>query len=209
MSGHFVIIDFDTERMPFQAVLSRQVFKVSPLERLHRAWRYQTGRRRLTYADNLKLRRVMQRVPDESPFYRLYHRWVARVLAPHYGGKISYSAHPKMRVHLAGTGCVSEFHCDADVTGREDQINCYLPFTDVFDTCTIWSELDYGSGEYHPLNLKYGQALIWDGGRLRHGTVFNESNTTRVSCDFRFHAKEPHRVSSPWCDILAGRPSAN
>src|SRR5690606_14317032 len=122
--------------------------------------------------------------------------WVRRVLAPRYGGHISYAAHPKMRVHLAGTGSVSDFHCDADVTGRLDQINCYLPFTDVRDGSTLWCEHDYGSNDYAPLNLRYGQALVWDGGRLRHGTVHNDTDLTRVSCDFRFSVARPELVQS-------------
>jgi hypothetical protein len=105
-----------------------------------------------------------------SPFYTLYHTWVADLVASRFGKKISYSAHPKMRVHLAGTGCVSEFHRDAEVTGRPDPINCYLPFTDVFDTNTVWCESSYGLKDYQPINLKYGEAFFWDGGVLEHGT---------------------------------------
>jgi hypothetical protein len=50
----------------------------------------------------------MRQLSDDSLFYKLYHAWIARMVAPKYGLKISYSAHPKMRVHLAGTGSVSE-----------------------------------------------------------------------------------------------------
>jgi ectoine hydroxylase-related dioxygenase (phytanoyl-CoA dioxygenase family) len=30
-------------------------------------------------------------------------------------------------------------------------------------------------------NLKYGEALIWDGGFLEHGTVRNQTDHTRVA----------------------------
>jgi hypothetical protein len=204
MEKHALVIDYDTARYPFQPVLAR-VFRTPRLDQLHRAWQRQTGRE-LTYADNLRLRRRMQQLPDDSPFYRLYHAWIAQQVAPRYGKKISYSEHPKMRVHLAGTGSVSDFHRDAEVTGRPDQINVYLPFTDVHGTCTIWSETQYGAGDYEPIDLRYGQALIWDGGQLTHGSYPNQTNRTRVSCDFRFHPLNPERVTSPWCDVLAGRP---
>lgn len=203
---HFVVVTYDTERYPFGAILAREVFGVARLDQLHTAWRRRRRRDELTYADNLQLRKRMQQLPDDSTFYRLYHAWVGRVLAPHYDGTITYSAHPKMRVHLAGTGSVSGFHRDVDVTGREDQINCYLPFTDVFDGCTVWAERRYGQGDHRPLDLRYGEALLWDGGMLAHGTVANDTGSTRVSCDFRFHAKDPSRIDSPWSDILAGRP---
>jgi hypothetical protein len=207
MEEHAVVIDYDTDHYPFQLVLAAEVFGVARLDQLHLARRRRTRRDELTYADNLSLRRRMQRLPEGCAFYRLYHAWITRVVAPRYGGKISYSAHPKMRVHLAGTGSVSEFHTDAAVTGRADQVNCYLPFTDVHDTCTIWTESRYGARDYGPVNLRYGQALLWDGGYLEHGTYPNLADSTRVSCDFRFHPLHPDRVARPWRDVLAGRSS--
>ena len=207
MRANFIVLDFDTAAYPFQAALASHVYRVNRLDLLHERWLHKTGKSELGYQDNLDLRAMMQKLPDDSLFYKIYHKWVAKVLAPHYGDRISYSAHPKMRVHLAGTDSVSGFHRDADVTGREDQINCYLPFTDVYDTCTLWCETEYGNKDYQPLNLKYGQALLWDGGMLEHGTVFNNTPVTRISCDFRFSVKEGVHVESPWCDVLSGRPA--
>lgn len=208
MEAHALVIDYDTDRYPFQRVLATGVFRVPRLDQLHLAWRRETGRDELTYADNLALRRRMQQLPEDSAFYRVYNGWIARVLAPRYGGKLSYTAHPKMRVHLAGTGSVSDFHTDVSVTGRPEQINCYLPFTDVHGGCSLWSESNYGAKDYAPIDLRYGQALLWDGGLLEHGTYANETDTTRVSCDFRFHPLNAERVARPWRDVLAGRPSA-
>jgi hypothetical protein len=206
MLSNFIIVSYDTQRYPFQQVLASQVFKVPHIDQLHKVWLKQTGRVSLTYQDNLTLRSLMQNMADDSLFYKLYHSWIAEVLAPHYASKISYSAHPKMRVHLAATGTVSDFHRDAEVTGRQDQINCYLPFTNVYDTCTLWCETDYGSENYFPLNLRYGEALLWDGGWLKHGTYHNATNLTRVSCDFRFTPTRPALVESPWAEVLLKRP---
>lgn len=208
MEEHAVVLDYDTARYPFQRVLAAQVFRTASLDQLHRAWKSRTRRDELVYADNLTLRKVMQRLPDDCDFYKVYHAWIAKEVAPKYGNRISYSAHPKMRVHLAGTGSVSDFHRDAEITGRPEQINCYLPFTDVQDTSTIWIECGYGARDYEPVNLRYGQALIWDGGRLEHGTYPNLTDSTRVSCDFRFESMHPERVVSPWRDVLAGRPDS-
>jgi hypothetical protein len=205
MEKHALVIDYDTGRYPFGRVLE-SVFSASRLDRLHETWQRRTGRSELSYADNLALRRRLQQLPDDHAFYQLYHVWIARLVARRYGNRVSYSAHPKMRVHLAGTGGVSEFHRDAEITGRADQINCFLPFTDVYDTCTVWTEVNYGARDYEPIDLRYGQALLWDGGQLLHGTYPNLTGRTRVSCDFRFHALNPARVASPWCDVLAGRP---
>ncbi|MBV6829923.1 hypothetical protein [Xanthomonas euvesicatoria] len=198
------MIDYDPAKYPFAEVLARDVFRVPRIDRQHEAMMHRGSR--LTYQDNLDLRALMQQMPDDAPFYVLYHRWIAREVAPRFGDRVSYSSHPKMRVHLAGTESVSKFHRDVDVTGRAEQINCYLPFTDAYDGCTLYAETVYDAGDYKPLNLRYGQALFWDGGRLHHGTLANDTPTTRVSCDFRFHSRHPDRVQSPWRDILSDRP---
>ncbi len=203
----FIIIDYDTALYPFQTYLATYIFKVKQLETLHLNWQLRSGRKELQYADNLHLRKKMQSLPDTAAFYNIYRRWVTRVLAPHYGDQISYASHPKMRVHLAGTPSVCGFHTDIEVTKRPEQINCYLPFTNVYDSNTLYIETDYGSENYKPLNLNYGQALLWDGGCLKHGTVPNTTSATRVSCDFRFHPHTLEKVRAPWCNVLSARPS--
>jgi hypothetical protein len=204
MLKHAMIIEYDTQKYPFDKVLSA-LFKAPVLHKLHVTYQQKTIKPFLTYDDNLKLRNVMQQMKDDSLFYKVYHHWIAGVLSPYYGNDVTYSAHPKMRVHLAGTGSVSSFHRDVDITKREEQINCYLPFTDVFDTNTLWCESDYDLKDYQPINLKFGQAILWDGGYLTHGTVGNKTEFTRVSCDFRFKPKFPERVKPPWSEILSGR----
>jgi len=204
MLKHAMIIEYNTQKYPFDKVLSA-LFKAPVLHKLHVTYQQKTIKPFLTYDDNLKLRNVMQQMKDDSLFYKVYHHWIAGVLSPYYGNDVTYSAHPKMRVHLAGTGSVSSFHRDVDITKREEQINCYLPFTDVFDTNTLWCESDYDLKDYQPINLKFGQAILWDGGYLTHGTVGNKTEFTRVSCDFRFKPKFPERVKPPWSEILSGR----
>jgi hypothetical protein len=184
------LLTYDTDRFPFAAWLAAEVFKVQRLDDLHVDWQRYKQRKGLPdglgYGDNLLLRSLMQKLPDHSPFYRLYHAFTRRVIAPEFGHKISYSSHPKMRVHLAGTPTVSKWHRDAEVTNRDDQMNVWLPFTDTYDSNTLWIETEYGRQDYKPVTVRYGQALVFDGGYLTHGTVANNTHKTRVSADFRF-----------------------
>ncbi|CBS89319.1 streptomycin biosynthesis enzyme StrG [Azospirillum lipoferum] len=184
------LLRYDTGRYPFAKVTAATVFKVRSLERLHEAWQRHRERQGQdtapTYADNLALRALMQNLPDASPLFQLYHRFVRQVIAPVFGGRISYSNRPKMRVHLPDTGSVSAWHRDADVTGRYDQITVWLPFTDCREGGTLWSETDYGLRDFRPIDVAYGEALVFDGGLLEHGTVANDAGMTRVSLDFRF-----------------------
>lgn len=117
MLRHAQRLRYDTERFPFARVLETSVYRVAPLGQLHRFWSRQKARRGLTpelgYEDNMQLRKLMQVLPDDTPFMNLYHHFVRKVIAPRFGGRISYSNKPKMRVHLAGTSSVSKWHKDA------------------------------------------------------------------------------------------------
>jgi len=203
------IVRYDLKKFPFIEALENSVFRVRPLAELHLHWRQQKYRRHgteeLGYADNLALRELMQVLPHDSSFMRIYHLFVRRVLSPLYGGKISYSNRPKMRIHLAGTPAVSSWHKDVDITGRRDQINVFLPFTRCFGTNTLWCESQYGAKDYRPLEIEPGEALLFDGGYLEHGTVANDTDVTRCSLDFRFAPTRPD-IPEPWSRILSGRP---
>ena len=151
-------------------------------------------------------RQLLSDVKDEARFYTLYHAFVKGVISPHFGNKVTYSTHPRFRVHMPNTPSVSAWHRDVDVTGRFDQINAWVPFVDSFDTVTVWVETDYGKQDFAPIPVKYGQVLLFDGGCLWHGSVANETPVTRVSMDLRF-APMRTDLDNPDLGILAGRPA--
>lgn len=187
-------LNYDTEQWCFAHILSQDVFKVPRLHRLHEFVQQEKQRSgispQLTAEDNLTARQLMQNLPQESRFYRMYHAFMARIIRPLAKCPLSYSMHPKMRVHFPGTPSVSSFHTDVAVTHRIDQVNLWIPFTDIEDTATLWVESDYGLADYAPIPVKYGQVLIFDGGYLMHGTKANTTNVTRISLDLRFSIKQ-------------------
>ena len=190
-NAKWIILPYDTQRFPFAKILQRDVYPVPALDQLHRyiiAAQSQRNRHptRLTTQHNLSCRKRMQTLADDSAFYKLYHHFMKAVLAGLVGRTLSYSCHPKMRIHFPGTPSVSSFHCDVPVTCRPDQINFWMPFTDVQESATLWLESDYGKADYRPVPLRYGQVLIFDGGYLGHGSVANVSDVTRISLDMRF-----------------------
>ena len=66
---------------------------------------------------------------------------------------------------------------------KED--NFYLPFTNAFDTNTIWAESEEDKGDFAPMNCNYGECIQWDGCNLTHGNKINNTGKARVSIDFR------------------------
>ena len=202
-------VAYDTERYDLAGLVARDVFGLDSLSCLHEHALALLGEggssRRLTYQDNLALRRRIAARRRPAPFYDAYDRLVADVLAPLLGGRLSYSLHPTFRVHMAGTESVSNWHTDVEVTGRDDQLNAWVPLIDAFGTNTIWVETDYGRGDYVPVPVSYGEILLFDGGWLLHGSVPNTTRITRVSFDFRFAAKRTD-LPDPTLGVLNARP---
>ena len=79
---------------------------------------------------------------------------------------------------------VGEFHRDRDYNHPIGEINIWVPITSSQNSNTIWIESKFDKMDYIPMNLKYGQFLIFDSG-LKHGNKINQENKTRISFDFR------------------------
>jgi len=188
--ARLVVARFDVRRFPWAEVVGRACFGAPDLPRLHltaAAGRRRRGQARdTTAADNLAFRARLAGLPPDAEFFRLYHAFAGGVVAPLFGGRISYTSRPTFRVHMPGTQAISLWHRDADVTGRLDQINVWTPFTPVAGANSLWIEQHYGAQDYAPVTLGYGEFLCFDGGLLAHGSVENTTTTTRVSMDFRF-----------------------
>ena len=80
---------------------------------------------------------------------------------------------------------VGEWHKDKTYNHDVSEVNFWLPFTDTYDTNTIWSESIEDLGDYRPYNVKYGEILVFSGANLTHGNKINTTEDTRVSIDFR------------------------
>ncbi len=200
------LLGYDTACFPF-ASLAAKALRVEDLSALHEQRRDLSQPPR--YADNIRLRRELLLRLEATPFFSYYDALVSTVVAPLFGVKLSYSRRPQFRVHLAGSPSASAWHTDQQVTGRDDQVNIWLPFTSTCTANTLWVEPDYGRGDYTPILVGYGQMLLFDGGLLSHGTVENTSSQTRVSMDLRFVPHGPcvlQRFFPSRASLAGGRP---
>jgi len=69
---------------------------------------------------------------------------------------------------------------------KNGRLNVWLPLTPVWDENSIWIESEEGKEDFVPVELDYGQGLVFDDSNLRHGSKANQTPSTRVSFDFRF-----------------------
>lgn len=147
---------------------------------------------------------VFKRENDQSTrFHKLYYEWartnefveiydsfIVNIVKPLYSEEIVYQAIPTFRIAYPNNIAVGEWHKDKwyrDETWADDvqEDNFYLPFTDAFDTNTIWVESEEDKGDYSPMNCSYGELIQWNGSNLTHGNKVNETGKARVSIDFR------------------------
>jgi len=123
-------------------------------------------------------------------FTKLYEQFILEIVRPLYNEDIVYQAIPTFRIAYPNNIAVGEFHKDKfyrDINWAidVDEDNFYLPFTDAFDTNTIWVESEEDKGDFTPMNCKYGELIQWDGSNLTHGNKINKTGKTRISVDFR------------------------
>ena len=124
---------------------------------------------------------------DQSDkFDSLYREWIREFVSPYIqDDSLVFQKRPTFRVHLNGNKAVGEFHKDSNYNHPIEEINFFVPLTDSHETGTIWVENAPNTYVYRPVNLSYGQALVFRGGLLNHGNLINQTGKTRVSFDFR------------------------
>lgn len=123
-------------------------------------------------------------------FIQIYDKFILEVIKPLYNEQIVYQAIPTFRVCYPNNIAVGEFHKDKHYRNGEwaakvKEDNFFLPFTDAFDTNTIWVESEEDKGDFNPMNCNYGECIQWDGCNLSHGNKINTTGKARVSVDFR------------------------
>lgn len=124
--------------------------------------------------------------PSLRHFYLDFIHW----MAGEFGlAGVVHQTTPTFRVHPVGSVAVGEWHRDSDYGHVPGEYNVWLPLMDAFGTNTIWIE-----GE--PQDVKYGDALIFDGVNLLHGNKQNTTPDIRTSLDFRIAGFQPSESMS-------------
>ncbi len=179
-------IKFDSQKLNFKARFE-QFLNLGLLENL-----------------NLEIEVLKRENDQKTPIHTVYYEWARTeefqnlyvellrdYVKPLYDGEeIVYQKIPTFRVAFPNNIAVGEFHKDKayrDLSWAEQvkEDNFFLPFTDAFDTNTIWVESEEDKGDFAPMNCEYGNTIQWNGSNLTHGNKINETGKARVSVDFR------------------------
>lgn len=130
-----------------------------------------------------KNQEVNKNVKDRN-FIKTYESFIGFLEANVFGEKLVYQKLPTLRIHLPNNLSVGEYHRDRDYNHPLEEVNIWVPITKAKGTATIHMESSYDAGDFYPIEVEYGQYLIFDSA-LKHGNEVNIEGYTRISFDFR------------------------
>ncbi len=176
------LIAYDASKWEFRKAIS-MILGVENLEKIHEARNYEKFDRE---HDQSSVWHKMY-YDGNANFLELYKKFIDEEIRKLFPQEefLVYQKIPTFRVHLKNNVSVGEFHRDRDYNHGRNEINFHLPFTDTNESNSIWMESSEGLEDYRPYVLKYGEVLMFDGANLKHGNKLNNSETTRISVDFR------------------------
>lgn len=123
-------------------------------------------------------------------FIAAYKRFIRNELAPFFKEEknLIYQTLPSFRIQYPTGKAVTTWHCDNDENHKHPlgEINILIPLTNKMSgENTVWAESLPGLGDFSPMNCEYGEYIIWNGNRCRHGNKPNTTGITRISMDLR------------------------
>ena len=188
-------INYNTQQFSFSKKLN-QLFKVEDLASINDDVEVFSREK----DQSTKWHKLYYEWARTEEFIQLYDKFILEIVRPLYNEDIIYQSIPTFRVAYPNNIAVGEFHKDKfyrDINWaiEVDEDNFYLPFTDAFDTNTIWVESEEDKGDFAPMNCNYGELIQWDGSNLMHGNKINETGRTRISIDFRVMKYSNYRSS--------------
>jgi hypothetical protein len=121
---------------------------------------------------------------NPGKFLNTYKDFVHFLSSKIFKEELVFQRKPTLRIHFPKNKAVGDFHKDREYNHPIEEINIWVPITSAFNTNSLWIESAFDKKDYSPINLNFGQGLIFDSG-LNHGSMVNDENVTRLSFDFR------------------------
>ncbi|PCI27556.1 hypothetical protein COB55_05600 [Candidatus Wolfebacteria bacterium] len=185
------ILKYDTNKYDFQKIVGQ--LYLSELNKVH-------NDSDEDYSKVMKLRRDSDTIfhtvfytklregwPELTDVYRQFIREQIFPLMDEGETELVFQKTPTYRVHLPSNKTISLWHSDGDENHLHppQEINFILPLTKAYDTNTVWYESEPELLDFHPLNVEYGEYLMFHGNKCTHGNKINRTGETRISFDFR------------------------
>ena len=181
---------YDVEKYQFAKLIS-EAFGVDDLSGLHKLRSDLLPVDKLDFSTESKTKfhetfyKKLNSPWDEM--HKAYTKFIQNEIAPYFEEDFIYQTFPTFRVHLPDDQAIHQWHYDSDPKHMHPQweINIQIAITDMFNSSATWIESVPGLRDFQPMDIEYGEYVIFDGSRCMHGNKINEENKTRLSFDFR------------------------
>lgn len=189
------VLNYDTQIFSFKDCVE-DIFNTNNLTSLHERKSYDVFKR-MNDQETIFHETFYSKFHNNHKFVDVYENFISKFVIPNMKLEtVIYQKVPTFRCHLEGNKAVGEFHKDSDYNHPKEEINFFVPLTEAKDTSTIWIESEPEKEDYRPINLKYGQVFIFNGGLYKHGNKVNETGKTRVGFDFRIIRPDEYTFSN-------------
>ena len=178
-----LVFHYDTNQWNFRKLVA-DFFETEDLENLHQTHFFNpkcTGKK-----NSIEVGKALKDAvaPKSGPLLQsLIYDYISRFIGPIKG----HQPVPMLRVNFHGSKAILRFHADKEYGQKPNLINLWLPVTSVWGSNSMYVESTVGASDFKPLELKFGQAFIFRGYDLLHGTMDNDSGSTRITYDLRFN----------------------
>ena len=122
-------------------------------------------------------------------FIKEYEKFIKFLRDEIFQKSIIYQKKPSFRIHYPNFTSYGKFHRDSDYSHPKDEINIWVPITKTIGTASMMIESEINKKDFKPVELDYGEFLIFNS-ELEHGNVVNKENYTRMSLDLRVIPKD-------------------
>ena len=117
-------------------------------------------------------------------FLILFEKFVEYIAKNIFMENLVYQNRPTLRVSFPQNKAVGDWHRDREYNHPLEEINIWVPITIARESNSIWIESSFDKEDYQPININFGQFLIFDSA-LKHGNITNKEGISRISFDFR------------------------
>ncbi|PPR64024.1 MAG: hypothetical protein CFH10_00346 [Alphaproteobacteria bacterium MarineAlpha4_Bin2] len=138
----------------------------------------------ILYAIDPSFRQANYVRAKDRGFIALYRQFIWFIQEEIFNIPLVFQRLPSLRIHYPGYTSYGVMHTDQQYNHPPDEINIWVPITRAIGTATMIIESEVGKGDYSPVEMDYGNLLIFDSA-LTHGNRVNEEGYTRMSFDMR------------------------
>lgn len=180
------IIKFDIDNIKLKESF-KSLFNIDILENIHLLYKKDNSRELFDkYNDNTtEYHKIFNN--NKSLFEKDYEAIIRHIKDTEYKDEdfIIYQTFPALRVSIPGNLSVGEMHIDADYNHPKEEMNYWIPITELNDINTVWHESEPNKGDFKPLIINYGEIAKVYFNQCRHFSKVNTTDKTRFSLDFR------------------------